>query len=120
MECGVINLGTKFANEIGFTKDKFSGYLWRIDKVIYISLIVSLKKGKGNFSKLIENLLTKGYLIKIPTPSSEMKNILINKNFKREIEKQDISYDPEIYCLIEEVEVWVKHPLEVSAEQSTD
>jgi hypothetical protein len=95
-----INLDDDFAKRIGFTSDKFKGYLWLIDDSIYISIIMSLKPGEGNLSKLFNNIWCEGYKIKVPTPFKNMRSILEKKGFKETKE-----YSKEFQ---EIVEVWVK------------
>lgn len=80
---GVIDLDTPFAREIGFTSDKFSGYLYKRGKDIWISLIESLREGEGNLSALFRVILEKGFKLKVPTPFSKMEGILRNHGFKK-------------------------------------
>lgn len=75
MEKGVIPFSETFHPE-------FEGYLVEKDKGIFISFINSKEKGKGNFSKLIEELKQKYEWIKIPTPSNTMVEICLRKGFE--------------------------------------
>lgn len=74
---GMIELDSEFAKTIGFTSDKFEGYLWYKDDIIIVSFIRSKKK--GNCKPFIEALREK-YIIHIPTPSNIMK--IIGKKLK--------------------------------------
>lgn len=78
---GIIDLDSDFAKEIGFTSDKFDGYLWGWSKEnkITISFIESLHPRKGNFRKLFENIEKITDKIHVPCPSEKMRQI-IEKN----------------------------------------
>ena len=83
---GIIKLDTPFAKKIGFTSDKFDGYLWLDNNRIMISFITSLQVDKGNFSKLLNNIWNMGFKVAVPTPSAKMRVILITKGFQRKDE----------------------------------
>ena len=83
-EDGIINLDTERGNELGFTSNLYHGYLWKDGNNIIISVIVSLKPGEGNFSKLVQNILDKGYNVQVPTPLGLMEQILTKKGFVEE------------------------------------
>ena len=106
MKDGIIELNTPFAKKIGFTKEKFDGYLWKQGKYIYISFIVSRYPRQGNLSKLFDNILKEGYGIKVPTPLGVMALIVRKKGFRQTTEYSNINECP--------AEVWVK---EVNHEQ---
>jgi hypothetical protein len=84
---GLIELDSKLGKEIGFTSNLFEGYLFKVNKSIYISLIVSKKEGKGNLTKLFNKILEKGYKIMVPTPLGKMKEIVKSKGFEQRFEK---------------------------------
>ncbi len=92
-----IELDSVFAKELGFTSDKFDGYLWKNGEYITISFIVSKQEGKGNLSRLFKTINEKGYKIEVPTPFANMELILICHGFKK-----TIINDP----LMGKVEVW--------------
>lgn len=96
---GIIDLDTDFAKQIGFTSDKFDGYLWREDKYIMISLIISKHKGSGHLSELFKKIHSLNYGIKVPTPMPKMEAILQKYGFHKTCE-----YDGFNKC---DVEVWV-------------
>lgn len=79
---GIIHLGSEFAKQIEFDPDKFEGYLWRKNKTIWISLIISRHEGQGNLIRLFNNILREGYEIMIPCPSARMKQIATLYGFK--------------------------------------
>jgi len=99
MKDGIIELNSKFANEIGFTSNNFSGFLWKVGGYIYISYIKSLNPGQGKLSSLFNNIQKKGFGIKVPTPFSLMESICKQKGFKLTYER-DNHYN-------EKVDVWV-------------
>ena len=82
-EVGKIELDSSLGKKLGFTSDKFDGWLWRKGKDIYISFIVSLNEGQGNLSKLFDRILELGYNIKVPIPLGKMRLILTKKSFRR-------------------------------------
>jgi len=69
-----IEAGSDYANSLGFTADKFTGYLWQKEEnIITISLIMSLKPNEGNFSRFVNGLIERGFTVKVPTPFSHMQ-----------------------------------------------
>lgn len=96
---GEITLGTPTAIYLGFTPDKFAGYLWRQANRIIISLIISKYPGQGNLSSLFARILSLGYDVAVPTPSSRMRTIMEAKGFVQEWQWDDFYED--------HVELWV-------------
>jgi len=106
MKDGIINLDTDFAKELGFTSDKFYGYLWISKNTIWISFIESKQQGKGHFKALLDTIKEKGYDIIVPTPFPRMEAIclkwgmdkhrLLNENHDTMIEEAMIykNYKP--------------------------
>ena len=86
---GMIGLDSKMGNQLGFTSDKFDGWMWKNEDCIYISFIESKDEGKGNLSRLFDNIVEQGYTIKVPTPMGRMISILTKKGFKRTTEPAD-------------------------------
>lgn len=78
---GLIELDTDKGQKLGFTSDKFVGYLWKEGKWVYISFIISKQENQGNLSTLFKRINEQGYGIKVPTPFATMKAILKNHNF---------------------------------------
>lgn len=72
--------------EIGFTSDKFSGYLWNNeDGTIIISLIKSYYEGRGNIKELLDILSSKFHTIVIPVASARMEYIANKYGFVNEV-----------------------------------
>jgi hypothetical protein len=94
---------------LGFTPDKFEGYLWLTDRAIYISLVVSLDERKGHVRGLIDRILASGYTVKVPVPSVRMESILRRKGFTQTWEPGELGA-----C-----EVWVKAPEEDGHDEHT-
>lgn len=92
--------GSPEAKKYGMTLELFSpdSYLWELPDRVYISLIFSNKPGRGDLSKLINNILEKGKICVVPTPLGKMVAILKHLEFKPYV-------DPEDGC-----ELWVKKP----------
>ena len=98
----LIHLDTPFAKELGFTSDRFEGWLGQKDGYIYISFIESLQPGQGNLSELFDNILKLGYGVKVPTPFARMKAIITKKGFTQTEEP----FAPEM-DVMDPCEVWV-------------
>lgn len=96
MKDGIIELDSEFGEKIGFTSDKYGGYLWKNGNVIVISLTMSKKK--GNFRELIELIKGYGYIIDIPNPLGYMQKIVRKHGYKKRVE-----YSAEMGRL---VEIW--------------
>ncbi len=87
----IVNLGSKEAEIIGFTPDKFDGYLWIRDSTVIISFIISLEEGKGNLKKLFENIREAGFgRIQVPTPSAKMEHLCKRWGFTKKIERDEL------------------------------
>ena len=100
MKNGIINLDSPRALKFGFTSDKFMGWLWKTGRYITISMIGSLKENQGNLSSLFDNILNKGYGIKVPTPFPKMQSIIEAKGFKQTYEYwKEVGEDIEIWTL---------------------
>jgi len=82
-----------------FPAEQFDGYLWRYSDAVYLSLIISLKPGCGNLSRLFDAIWKTGRAVKVPTPFAHMQAILRAKGFQETSEGA---------C-----EVWVKPPASV-------
>lgn len=91
---------SEFGASLGFTKDKFAGYLWQQGNRIIIPVILSLQPGEGNFSRLIETIEAKGYKLAIANPFLTMQRVLKKKGFVPHWEKD------EIYGSNMKAEVW--------------
>ena len=78
---GKIDTDSKAANYLGFTSDKFFGYLWRTGNRLIISFIESKQEGKGNLRKLLSEIEAHGLEPVIPTPSGRMRAILHRLGF---------------------------------------
>lgn len=98
----MIGLDSDFGKEIGFTSDKFEGWMWRKGEEIYISFIKSIEPNKGNLKSLINKILKRGFTVKVPTPMGLMALLVIKWGFKRTTEFWDETG--------EDGEVWVKKP----------
>lgn len=96
---GIIELNSKIGKQLEFTADKYSGFLWKRDKYIYISVIECNHKRQGDLNRLFDNILKAGYGIKVPSPLGLMELILQKKGFIKTYESVIDSGD----C-----EVWVK------------
>lgn len=99
-----IDLDTEYAKSIGFTSDKFDGWLWHSPSRITISFIISKEPGKGNLSRLFDAILEQGLAVAVPTPSDKMRAILERKGFTKGYEPA-----PE-YGEEEMAEMWTLHP----------
>lgn len=101
---GIILLDSEAGTELGFTCDRFEGWLWKQGDYIVISFIKSTEPGRGNFVRLLEKIHAEGYGIMVPTAFTEMARILD----KRKFEKSEVQHNGETY------EVWKLPPSGVS------
>ena len=88
MKDGIIILDSFRGKELGFTSDKFDGYLWKNNDEITISLIESVNQGKGNLKALFDKITEMGFKICVPTPFPRMEMICEKYGMKKII-KQD-------------------------------
>ena len=86
MNDGEIALDTEFAKFIGFTSDKFGGYLWKTGGTIAISAIMARQPGRGHFRDLLASIESKGFKVKVPTPLPGMRAILEHYGFVPHVE----------------------------------
>jgi hypothetical protein len=96
---GIINPSA--SAPFGFTPDFFDGWLWKKGDAIIVSFIFSLDPGKGHFKRLVENILSSGFAVKIPTPLGEMARIVRKNGYVPTLEYH------ENYGI---VALWTKHP----------
>lgn len=97
---GPILLDSDRAQSLGFTSDKFDGYLWKIQDAILISFIVS--KQRGNFRQLVQRIHQLGLTVKVPTPLGRMQEILLKNGYQH---TQEFDANSGEY-----VDVWVLKP----------
>lgn len=85
-------IGSEFAIRTGFTEDLFEGYLWESGKSCFVSAVFSKQPGKGNFGRLLANIESLGFSVKVPCPLAVMQSILTRKGFGPSVE------DPMVWC----------------------
>ena len=98
----MIALGSELANELGFTSEKFEGWLWKKDGAITISFIISKQPGEGHFSELLDTIWDRGLVAQVPTPLAQMLPILEAKGFEQKGVWSEAYQDV--------VEVWERGP----------
>lgn len=98
MKNGIIILDSDRAKELGFTSDKFGGWLWKKDDEIMISFIESHNQGKGNLKTLFDKIIEMGFSICVPTPFARME-MICNKYGMKKIIRQDDMFGP-VECMI--------------------
>lgn len=74
---------------IGWTPDKFTGYIAVSGKTVWIKVIQSKRRGEGYLRRFFENLLEKGYTIKVVSPMETMEKICIHYRMTPSIENFD-------------------------------
>ncbi len=92
---GIINIDDESAKILGFTSDRFDGYLWRNGGTIIVSFIAS--HARGNFRALVNRIVELGLRVDVPTPLGRMQSIVRRNGYKHRIED-----DPQV----RPVEVW--------------
>jgi len=108
---GIINLDTDRAKVLGFTSDKYEGYLWKQGDAVMVSFIVS--KQRGNFRELVRRIHALGLTVKVPTPLGRMQEILLKNGYQHTQESFDEAPG-------EMVDVWVLMPSNVESETWRD
>ncbi len=78
---GKIDPDSRAGSALGFTSDKFDGWLWKTGDQITISFIESIQPGKGNLSRLFDSIEAAGFKVAVPTPMRDMREILKHKGF---------------------------------------
>jgi hypothetical protein len=101
VEDGLIIVDSTRGNLFDFTSFRYEkhSYLWLQDGYVMVSFIETVRKGNGDFSKLIKKILKAGFGVKVPTPLGIMESILKKKGFKKTYESDE--------HFAEDVEVWV-------------
>ena len=94
---GIVQLDDDNAKRIGFTSDKYDGYLWKLGDSVMVSLIVS--KQRGNFRELVRRIHALGLTVKVPTPLGRMQEILLKNGYQHTVEMDE--------NIGESVDVWV-------------
>jgi len=93
---GMIAFGSKEAEILGLTPDKFDGtWLWKNDDTIIISFIIS--RAKGNFKALVDRIRSLGFAVEIPTPLGRMQDIVIKNGYRHEVKNSGMGL----------VDVWI-------------
>lgn len=82
---------------LGFTSDKFEGWLWHEGDRIMISMIISLQEGQGHLSALFKAIEDEQLRIAVPIPFPQMAAILQRKGFKPHTEDGGILGPCEIW-----------------------
>ena len=83
---GQIDPDSEAGKLIGFTSDKFEGWLWKSGDRVMISMIISLQPNKGNLSALFKAIEAQGLRVAVPTPFVHLEAIIKSKGFKPHIE----------------------------------
>ena len=84
-----IAAGTPYANYLGFSANRFKGYLWDDGSgAIIINLITVKQPGQGHFSKLIKDIEKAGKTVAIPSPFGEMQTVLLHRGFAGAIDPE--------------------------------
>ena len=69
---------------IKLPKDKFEGYFGLTRDELIIFSIKSKNQGQGDFSDLLKMFMQIRSRIEVPTPSNQMREILLKKGFRFE------------------------------------
>ena len=96
---GQIEPDSAVGKALGFTSDKFEGWLWKTGDRVLISMIVSLQEGKGNVRALFDAIEASGLKVAVPTPFARMKKIIQKRGFKMHIEHDPVMGPCEVWQL---------------------
>ena len=94
---GMIEPDSVAGKAFGFTADKFEGWLWKTGDRVMISMIVSLKEGRGNLRALFDTIEGLGFKVAVPTPFARMKKILQKRGFEMHIEHDSVMGSCEVW-----------------------
>ncbi len=61
--------------------DTLDGYCCVEGNTIYLSAILSKEEGKGNFRRFLDEVESKFKIVKVPTPSRRMVDILLKRGY---------------------------------------
>jgi len=84
MTDGIIQPDSARGKALGFTSDRFSGWLWKEPGAVIISFIES--RQRGNFRDLVHRIHAKGWTVKVPTPLGRMQKIVRKNGYRRTVE----------------------------------
>ncbi len=75
---GMIEVDSEAGKLLGFTSDLFmdDSYLWKDGGKIVVSFIVSQHPRAGNFRKLVQSILERGFDVVVSNPLGRMESIL--------------------------------------------
>lgn len=79
---GMICIDSEIGRKIGFTGDRFEGYLWKIGSEVFVSSIVS--KAPGSFRSLVAAIHQIGLTVVVPTPLGRMQEIVRKNDYQHE------------------------------------
>lgn len=79
---GMVSLDSELGIGLGFTSDKFDGYLWHEGGSIWVSFIESIHQGQGNLKKLFDAIEENGFMLIVPTPFARMQHICEQRGMK--------------------------------------
>jgi hypothetical protein len=112
VEDGVIFEDSEFGKTIGFTKNRFSGVIWKRDGHVWIGFLEDKQNDPENIFRLIDSILALGYRVACPSPSTKLRSILEVKNFVKT--EQPYYIEPfkngwsKHYC--ERKDIWIRVP----------
>lgn len=84
---GQITPDSPVGKALGFTSDKFEGWLWKTGDRVMISMIVSIQEGNGHLRALFDGIESHGLKVAVPTPFARMKAICKLRGYKMHIER---------------------------------
>ena len=105
IEKSIIEVDSRSGRVLGFTSDCFypNSYLVKVARrEIWISAIICLEEGRGNFSKLVNKLHKMGYTVKVPCPLGKMREILEKWKAEKEIQYHDLVGEVEVFTITKE------------------
>lgn len=107
MTVSLYDPGQPEADELGFTTDRFDGWIGITDDqepAVYLSFVVSKQPRQGHLRAVCDAILARGLAVKIPTPLDDMLAFMERVGgFERTIEHA-AEWDNV------PVEVWIKRP----------
>lgn len=73
---GLVTIDSEFSKMVGFTSDKFAGYLWREGNRVLCTILACKNPCEGEVVKLFQNIEERGLHPCVPNPSRRMRRVL--------------------------------------------
>jgi hypothetical protein len=94
---GIIEVDSDIGKVLGFTSDRWIGWLWLSGDKIFLSYVEALHPGQGHLHQLRQAIEAAGYRVAVPIPLYQMREILRHWGFSMHMEKDSKLGNVEIW-----------------------